>query len=119
LAGKTLETNAKTDVLVNRAILNGMVLGYLGASTSPSTPLVNPLKANFRGFPPLYVNAGSIETLLDDAVELARIAGDHGVDVELSIAPNMQHVFPCLAGRAIEADQELDKIARWYQTLKI
>jgi acetyl esterase/lipase len=37
------------------------------------------------------------------------------VDVRLPIVPGMQHVFPCLAGRAPEADDELRRIGAWYR----
>ena len=69
------------------------------------------------GFPPLYVNAGSVETLLDDALRVSDQAKAAGVNVTLSVADGMQHVFPFLAGRAPEADAEIAKIASWYKAL--
>ncbi|NKN39905.1 alpha/beta hydrolase, partial [Agrobacterium sp. a22-2] len=62
-----------------------------------------------------YINAGSVETLLDNAQDLARIAKAAGVDVTLSVVDGMQHVFPFLAGRAPEADDELRRIAQWFK----
>ena len=113
--GKTLDTNAATDALVSKAILQGMSGMFLGEKGSRTDPLANPLKADFKGFPRLYVNAGSVETLLDNAQDLARIARAAGVDVTLSIVVGMQHVFTSLAGRAVEADEELRRIGRWYR----
>ena len=113
--GKTLETNAATDALVSKAILEGMSGMFLGEKASRSDPLTNPLKADFKGFPRLYINAGSVETLLDNAQDLARIAQAAGVPVTLSVVEGMQHVFPCLAGRAPEADAELRRIAQWFK----
>lgn len=113
--GQTLQTNADTDALVSKAILEAMSGMFLGEKGSRTNPLANPLKADYRGFPRLYVNAGSAETLLDNAQDLARLAKAAGVSVTLSVAEGMQHVFPFLAGRASEADAELRRIAEWFK----
>lgn len=114
--GKTLQTNAATDALVSKAILEAMSGMFLGEKGSRTDPLANPLKADFKGFPRLYINAGEVETLLDNAQDLARIAKAAGVSVTLSVIGGMQHVFPCLAGRAVEADDELRRIAKWFKS---
>lgn len=114
--GKTLETNDATDALVHKPILQGMSGMFLGDSVSRTNPLSNPLKANYKGFPRLYITAGSSETLLDNATDLADIAKKSGVNVTLSVVDGMQHVFPFLAGRAVEADDELRRIARWFKS---
>lgn len=113
--GQTLQTNAATDALVGKAILEAMSGMFLGEKGSRTNPLANPLKADYRGFPRLYVNAGEVETLLDNAQDLVRIAKAAGVSVTLSVVGGMQHVFPCLAGRAVEADDELRRIAKWFK----
>jgi epsilon-lactone hydrolase len=112
--GQTLVSNDATDALVHKPLLEGMSGMFLGETGSRTDPLANPLKADFHGFPRLYVNAGSVETLLDNALDVAELARSAGVDVELSVAAGMQHVFPFLAGRASEADDELKRIGRWY-----
>lgn len=113
--GKTLTTNAATDALVSKGILEAMSGMFLGEHGSRTDPLANPLKANYQGFPRLYINAGGAETLLDNAQDLARIAKAAGVSVTLSVVDGMQHVFPFLAGRAPEADEELRRIAGWFR----
>lgn len=115
--GETIETNRTTDTLVNRAMLEGLAATYL-ADASPVDPLANPLKADLAGLPPVYLNAGSSEALLSDTTRFADAAKAAGVDVTLSIAAGMQHVFPCLAGRAKVADDELANIASWFRALK-
>ncbi|WP_324475354.1 alpha/beta hydrolase [Novosphingobium sp.] len=118
LRGVTLEANAATDALVGRQILEGMISMFLGGgSTDPLNPLANPLENDFEGFPPLYVNAGGAETLLSDAQSLCEKARGAGVSVSLSVVPGMQHVFPALAGRAREADDELQRVAAWYRSI--
>lgn len=113
--GKTLQTNDATDALVKKPVLEAMSGMFLGEKGSRTNPLANPLKADYTGFPRLYLNAGSHETLLDNATDLAEIAKAAGVDVTLSVVDGMQHVFPFLAGRAHEADDEMHRIARWFK----
>jgi len=113
--GKTLDSNAATDALVSKAILQAMSGMFLGEKGSRNDPLANPLKADYTGFPRLYVNAGGAETLLDNAQDLASSAKAAGVSVTLSVVAGMQHVFPFLAGRAVEADDELRRIAAWFK----
>jgi len=113
--GPSLETNRLTDTLVNRAMLEGLATTYLAAA-SPTDPLANPLRADLTGLPPVYLNAGSSEALLSDTTRFAEAARRAGVDVTVSIAEGMQHVFPCLAGRARVADDELANVARWHRS---
>jgi monoterpene epsilon-lactone hydrolase len=114
--GRTLETNAATDALVNLSVVQGMSAMFLGRDGSRTNPLANPLKANYKnGFPRLYITVGGAEALLDNATDLAAIAKAAGVDVTLSIVEDMQHVYPFLAGRAVEADDELRRIANWFK----
>ena len=56
--------------------------------------------------------------LLDDARRLHDRATEAGVQATLSVVDGMQHVFPFLAGRAPEADEEIGKIAAWYRALQ-
>ncbi|MCE3550718.1 alpha/beta hydrolase [Pseudonocardia sp. RS11V-5] len=116
-AGETLVTNDATDALITVPLLEGMIAGVLAdGRIDPTTPLANPLYADFTGFPKLYVNAGAVESLVDNATRLADKAQAAGVDVTLSVVDGMQHVFPFLAGNAPEADDEIAAIATWYRT---
>lgn len=113
--GQTLITNEATDPLVKKPILEAMSSMFLGEKGSAKDPLANPLYADYKGFPRLYINAGAIETLRDNAERLHERALAAGVNSTLSVVADMQHVFPFLAGRAAEADQEIQRIARWYK----
>lgn len=114
-SGETLITNQATDALITPGLLTGMIAGVLGDTIDPTTPLANPLYADFTDFPKVYINAGSIECLVDNGTRLADRARAAGVDVTLSVVDGMQHVFPFLAGRAPEADAEIQRIAQWYR----
>jgi acetyl esterase/lipase len=114
--GETLITNDATDALITIPLLEGMIAGVLAGGTLPANaPLANPLYADFTGFPPLYIAAGAVESLVDNATRLADLARAAGVYVTLSVVDDMQHVFPFLAGRAPEADAEIGRIAEWYR----
>jgi epsilon-lactone hydrolase len=113
--GATLDSNDPTDFLITRAGLQANIDRYLGGKVAPNDPRVNPLYADFKGFPRLYINAGSVESLLDDSLQLEERASRAGVDVTLAIGEGMQHVYPFLAGRHRAADAEISAIAAWYR----
>ena len=113
--GKTLDTNADTDALVSRAILEGMAGMFLPEGASPSDPLANPLYADYTGFPRLYINVGGLETLRDNGERLHELAKAAGVDSTLSTVEGMQHVFPSMSGTAPEVDEEIQRVAAWYK----
>lgn len=116
LTGETLETNLETDGLIRKPNLEGMIAAYIGEDEEKRrNPFVNPLYADFTSFPPLYINAGGHEALLDDAKRLYERAVEHGVETTLNVVDGMQHVFPFSAGRAVEADEEIQSIAAWYK----
>lgn len=113
--GATLESNDPTDFLIAREGLQANIDRYLIAGASPTDPFVNPLYADLTGFPPLYICAGAVESLLDDAVQLHALAEKAGVDTTLVVADDMQHVYPFLAGNHPRADAEIAAIGDWYR----
>lgn len=58
-----------------------------------TNPFISPLFGNFRGFPPMLIQVGSVEMLLSDSTSVAKKAKEAGVKVRLSIYPEMFHVF--------------------------
>ncbi|MGE0337429.1 MAG: alpha/beta hydrolase [Gammaproteobacteria bacterium] len=109
---KSFETNAKVERLISREMSLGMSQLFIG-STSPKDPLVNPLYADFKGFPPLYIQVGGFEAILDDSLRVAERAKAAGVDCRCDVYPEMQHVFQFMAGKAPEADDAISKLAAW------
>lgn len=83
---------------------------YLGA-VDPTDPLVSPIFANLTGLPPLMIQAGSSEVLLDDATRLAVKAAADDVAVILDITPGVPHVFQAFAEILDEGDAALDRAA--------
>lgn len=111
--GSTFEANAEKDVLVSRDIIKAMAGTFLGAAGDPRDPLASPIHADLKGLPPIYIQVGADETLLDDSRRLAENARQAGVEVALDVFPDMQHVFHFLAGVAPEADDAIAKLAAW------
>lgn len=111
--GKTFETNKERDVLVAREIIAGMSSTFLGEKGDRRHPLANPLHADLRGLPPVYIQVGGHEALLDDSHALAEALRKADGEVKLDVFPEMQHVFQFLAGVAPEADDAIQKIATW------
>ena len=76
-----------------------------------TTPLASPIFADLTGLPPLLIQVGSHEILLDDAVRLAARAAEHDVAVELQVWPGVPHVFQGFAAILDDADRALNAAA--------
>ncbi|MDQ1425708.1 MAG: epsilon-lactone hydrolase [Acidimicrobiaceae bacterium] len=107
--GDTMTTHADRDLLVNGVGLKAMADLFL-AGGDARDPLAAPLHADLRGLPPLYIQVGDDETLLDDSRRIAAKAKAEGVDVRLDVFPEMQHVFQMGAGNVPEADDAVARI---------
>jgi acetyl esterase/lipase len=112
-AAPTFESNRDKDALVQREIIQAMAGTFLGENGNRKDPLANPLHADLHGLPPMYIQVGGDETLLDDSRHLAQKARDAGVQVMIEIEPGMQHVYHFLAGTAPEADAAIGRLAAW------
>ena len=80
------------DPIVSGAALRMMADVYLDGA-DPTTPTASPLYADLRGLPPLLVQVGTRESLLDDARRLATRAGEAGVDVTLHEFEDVVHMW--------------------------
>jgi len=90
--GASMTAKAMVDPMVQQPYLVELAEAYLGG-VDPRTPLAAPLYADLRGLPPILIQVGSAETLLDDAVRLAGAAGSADVRVRLEVWPDMIHVW--------------------------
>jgi acetyl esterase/lipase len=98
MTGDTLATKANVDPIISKTYLQELAHGFLGG-TDPKLPLVSPLYADLGGLPPLLIQVGSAETLLDDAVRLAARAGAEDVRVTLEVWPHMIHAWHLWAAK--------------------
>ena len=76
-----------------------------------SVPLASPVFATLTGLPPMLIQVGSHEVLLDDAVRLAASAARDDVEVLLHVTADVSHVFQNQFGMLDEADEALDEAA--------
>jgi monoterpene epsilon-lactone hydrolase len=112
--GGSMTSKAATDPTVQQAGILDMAKLYL-KDANPRSPLAAPIYADLRGLAPLLIQVGAAETLLDDAIRLAQVAGAADVAVDLQVWPEMIHVwhiyYPELAAgrRAIAAGGEFAK----------
>jgi epsilon-lactone hydrolase len=102
---------AAVDPMVSRAGLHVMASAYLG-SVDPRTPLASPLFAeDFGGLPPVRIEVGECEVLLDDSTRLAERIEAAGGEVSLTVWPELIHVFQAFAGPLVpEAQESIDAI---------
>ena len=112
--GGSMTSKAATDPTVQQAGILDMAKLYM-KDANPRSPLAAPIYADLRGLAPLLIQVGAAETLLDDAIRLAQVAGAADVAVDLQVWPEMIHVwhiyYPELAAgrRAIAAGGEFAK----------
>jgi epsilon-lactone hydrolase len=108
LAGTTMETKRDVDPLLSRENLAARVPDYTSGQDA-AAGLISPVFADLSGLPPLIIQGGSHEVLLDDAVRLARQAATADVEVTLDITPGVPHVFQAYYPILDEAAAALDR----------
>jgi acetyl esterase/lipase len=109
--GESLDTKAGVDPLFTREALQHTGAMYL-AGQDPRHPLLSPaVLADPAGLPPMLLQVGTNEVLLDDSTRMAARARAAGVDVVLDVTADVPHVFQAFAGVLDEADEALDRAA--------
>lgn len=106
----SIKTNAKSDVALSAKIMPMISYGYLQKKVDPQTPYASPLFGDLQGLPPILLQVGDTEILLDDAVGFVEKAQAAGVDATLEVYPNMPHVFQAFAPYLPDANRALDSI---------
>jgi acetyl esterase/lipase len=106
-----METKRDVDPLLSFEALQARVGDYVSPEDA-ALGLVSPIFADLSGLPPLIIQAGSHEVLLDDAVRLARQAATADVDVTLDVTPGVPHVFQGYHAMLDEAGDALDRAGR-------
>ncbi len=96
MMGASLANRAQVDAMVTEEGLHAYAQMYLGGA-DPRSPLASPLHAELAGLPPVLIQVGSAEVLLDDALRIAECLHAAGNGGRLSVWPNMPHVFPFFA----------------------
>jgi epsilon-lactone hydrolase len=115
LSGTSMETKREVDPLFTREIFEPRVIDYTSGHDAADA-LVSPAFADLAGLPPLMIQVGTHEVLLDDAVRLARQAATADVAVILDVTARVPHVFQSFYPILDEAAMALDRAGRFLST---
>ncbi|HEX4672159.1 MAG TPA: alpha/beta hydrolase, partial [Solirubrobacteraceae bacterium] len=115
LAGATMETRREADPLLGPEALQARVADYT-AGQDAALGLISPIFADLSGLPPLIIQAGTHEVLLDDAIRLAQRAAAADVELTLDITPGVPHVFQAYEPLLDEAGAALDRAGQLLST---
>jgi epsilon-lactone hydrolase len=108
--GASYVSRAEADPIHQRPMVLALAKIYLGKDRDPRTPLASPLYADLADLPPLLIQVGDRETVLDDSVMFAEKARAAGTKVELQVWDGMIHVFQMFAAEVLEARQAINSI---------
>lgn len=108
-SGESMNGGVADDPMVRKELVAAMAPPYL-AGKSARTPLASPLYADLRGLPPLLIQVGRREVLLDDSLRFAQKAQREGVEVTLEVWPGMIHVWQIFASELEEGREAIARI---------
>ena len=117
MTGDSIKTRSEVDpILRDPAGLRFAASVYLG-DTPANTPGASPLYGDFTDFPPLLMQVGDREILLDDTVRVAELARSQGVDVDMHVEPEGYHVYPLFTPNAPESIAAIEQIGDFVQKI--
>jgi acetyl esterase/lipase len=114
ITGESIETKAEEEIMLTRRELQESAEVYLNGADSKN-PLASPLYADLKGLPPILLQTGASEIILDDTVRFAEKAVKAGVDVTADIWSKMWHVFQIYGNLMPESKKAIKKIGSYIQ----
>ncbi|HIG39776.1 MAG: alpha/beta hydrolase [bacterium] len=111
-SGDSATTRAEADPMITMPALLEIAETYY-AGSNPKDPLISPVFADLAGLPPLLIQVGDAEVLLDDASRLADNARAAGIPVQYQVWDEAFHVFQAMP-HLPEATDALQKVANFY-----
>jgi monoterpene epsilon-lactone hydrolase len=115
-SGDTMETKAANDPMVQKTGVLDMARMYLNGA-DPRSPLASPIYADLCRLAPLLIQVGAAETLLDDAIRLAKVAGAADVRVDLQIWPEMIHVWHLFHPELSAGRRAIEEVGAWVRRM--
>lgn len=109
LTGESMKTKAEKDPILSEEEMVFLVKQYVG-NHDPKDPLISPLYADLHDLPPLFLQVGTAEMILDDALRIAKKAEEAGVDVTLDAWEDMPHVFSLFFQYAPESRKAIERV---------
>ena len=113
VSGDSITSRQEADPMLTGDQLRQFATWYLGEDGDPRNPLASPLFASLAGLPPLLLQVGSEEVLLDDTLRLADNARAAGVEVCVEQWDEMFHVWQALAAMLDEGQKAIDRIGEF------
>lgn len=113
MSGATLISKDAVDPLIHKTYLEELRQAYLGNAIAQTDPRVSPVLGDLAGLPPILIQVGSAETLLDDALRLAGAAANANVSTFVEIWPHMIHAWPVWNARLKSGRQALESAGRF------
>ncbi len=110
--GESIKTRREADPMINPDMMPEGAKSYRG-DADVRDPLVSPLHADFTGLPPMLIQVGDAEVLLDDSTRVYERAQAAGVDVTLEVNDEMIHVFQFFAPLLPEAVAAIARIGEF------
>lgn len=110
--GESVQAVERRDPMLSARALRREACMYLDRE-DPRHPLASPIYADLSGLPPMLIQAGTREILLDDARRLARRAEEDGVEVELDVWEDMFHVWQFFTPLVPESNAALERLGRF------
>jgi len=114
MTGDSIRIKRRIDPIVDASGLFFAADLYIG-DEDPKNPYISPLYGDLSGLPPLLIQVGSAEAILDDSTRFAEKAKSAGVEVILDVWEDMVHVFQVFAAWAPEIEQAIEKIGEFIQ----
>ena len=114
-SSETFISNEPSDLILSAARLQEFANWYLGDGESADNPLISPVFADLYDLPPMLIQVGDQEMLLDDSITFAEKAKAAGVDVTLDVWEDMFHVWHALAAIIPEAQEAVEQAGVFIQ----
>ncbi|WP_134323769.1 alpha/beta hydrolase [Cumulibacter soli] len=115
VGGGSYLTRADDDPIVSLAAARRYATAYLDGG-DPTDPRASPVYADLSGLPPMHVQVGADEVLLNDSLLIARAMREAGVRVDLDVWPYGLHVLPFFESRLPEGRRALESVARYVRS---
>ena len=118
LTGDSIQRKKDKDPLITQNLLEIYAKRYC-ADADPTHPLISPLFADVKGFPPTLIQVGENEVLFDDSIRMAQKMNKANVKVILETYENMMHVWQIFGGIVPEANKAIDRIGEFVRSIQV
>lgn len=117
-SGESYETNYEKDPLFGNTRESIIYLDDYAGTHDKREPYLSPLFGDFREFPPMLIQVGSLEMLLSDSVSVAEKARGQGIKVRLSVYEGMFHVFQMAYLNIPESKKAWAEVGKFFEVIR-